>query len=136
MWRISTRSFLKRDQFTVLPMPEEVIKMLDAMAAKDGITRATNLFEKKDSIDDADRPSLLVEDDESDDENDETVKGPTMKLIPPNIREEGVNDEDIEDVHKGEEDHAEELEPDVPVKSEQTRLCRFRKMTGYEDQQG
>ena len=25
MWRLSTRSFVKRDQFTVLPMPEEVI---------------------------------------------------------------------------------------------------------------
>ena len=44
MWRISTRSFVKRDQFTVLPMPDEVIGLLDAMAAKDGITRATNLF--------------------------------------------------------------------------------------------
>jgi hypothetical protein len=39
------RSFVKRDQFTVLlPMPDEVIGILDAMAAKDGITRATNLF--------------------------------------------------------------------------------------------
>jgi hypothetical protein len=68
-------------------MPEEVIKMLDAMAAKDGITRATYLFEEKDSMDDADRPPLLVEDDESEDENDEIFKGPTMKLIPPDIRE-------------------------------------------------
>ena len=46
MWRISTQSFVVRDQFTVLPMPEEVIKILDAMAAKVGITRASNLFEK------------------------------------------------------------------------------------------
>ncbi len=46
MWRISTRSFVIRDQFTVLPMPDEVIKMLDAMAEKDAITRSTNLFEK------------------------------------------------------------------------------------------
>jgi len=105
-------------QFTALPMPEEVIKMLDAMAAKDGITRATNLFEKKDSMDDADRPPLLVEDNESDDENDETVKGPTMKPIPPDIRERGSNDVDIEDVDEGEDDHKEELEPDVTVESD------------------
>ena len=56
--------------------------------------------------------------DESDDENDETVKGPMMKPIPPDIREEGMNDVDIEDVDEGEEDHAEELEPDVPVESD------------------
>ena len=37
-----TRSFVKRDQFTVLPIPEKVIKMLGAMAAKDGITRERN----------------------------------------------------------------------------------------------
>ncbi len=71
----------EKRQFTALPMPEEVIKMLDAMAAKDGITRATNLFEKKDSMDDADRPPLLVEDNESDDENDETVKGPSRLTL-------------------------------------------------------
>jgi hypothetical protein len=34
MWRISTRAFVTRDQFTVLPMPDEVIKLLDKMAEK------------------------------------------------------------------------------------------------------
>ena len=40
---------MTRDQFTVLPLPDEEIKMLvDAMAVKDGITRAaTNLIEKR-----------------------------------------------------------------------------------------
>jgi hypothetical protein len=45
MWHLRTRSFVKRHQFiTFLPMLEEFITMLDAMAAKDRITRVTNLF--------------------------------------------------------------------------------------------
>ena len=83
-----------RDQFTVLPMPDEVIKILDAMAEKDAITRSTNLFEKpnpgdSDARDDNDRPPQLIENDESDDEDDGTVGGPTMKVIPPDKRSEG-----------------------------------------------
>jgi hypothetical protein len=75
MWQISTWSFVIRDQFTILPMPDEVIKMLvDAMAEKDGITRSTNMFEKpnpgdSDNRDDNDiTPPQLIENDESDDE--------------------------------------------------------------------
>lgn len=51
-------------------MPDEVIKTLDAMAEKNGITRATNLFEETNPgysniRDDRDRLPQLVEDDES-----------------------------------------------------------------------
>jgi len=121
MWRLSTRSFVKRDQLTVLPMPEEVIKMLDAMAAKDGITRTTNLFEDnspgdKGSVSDDDHPPRLIEDDESDDE-DETDRGPTMMPIPLDPREMGVNDVDIEDVDN-EDDLPDAAEPEVPIESD------------------
>ena len=56
-------------------------------AEKDAITRSTNLFEKpnpddSDARDDNDRPPQLIENDESDDEDDGTVGGPTMKVIP------------------------------------------------------
>jgi hypothetical protein len=51
MWRISTRAFVTRDQFTVLSMPDEVIKLLDKMAEKDGITRESVLFEMPDLVD-------------------------------------------------------------------------------------
>ena len=54
MWRISTRAFVTRDQFTVLPMPDEVIKLLDKMAEKDGITRESVLFEMPDLVADDD----------------------------------------------------------------------------------
>ena len=110
MWRSSTWSFVTRDQFTILPMLDEVIKMLDAMAEKDEITRSTNKFEKpnpgdSDNRDDNDRPPQLIEDDESDDEDDGNVGGPTMKVIPPDKRSEGVNDVDIEDVDEDDEDY-------------------------------
>ncbi len=88
------------------------------MAAKDGITRTTNLFEDnspgdKGSVSDDDHPPRLIEDDESDDE-DETDRGPTMKPIPPDPREMGVNDVDIEDV-----DNEDDLpEPEVPIESD------------------
>ena len=123
MWRISTRSFVIRDQFTILPMPDEVIKMLDAMAEKDGITRSTNLFEKPNpgdsaTRDDDDRPPQLIHDDESDDEEDGTVNEPTMKAIPPDKRSEGVSDVDIEDVDEDDEDYLKDDEPDVPVESD------------------
>ena len=39
MWRISTRSFVNRNQFVILPMPDEVITLLNAIAKKDGFTR-------------------------------------------------------------------------------------------------
>jgi hypothetical protein len=102
-------------------MPEEVMKMLDAMAAKDGITRTTNLFEDnspgdKGSVSDDDHPPRLIEDDESDDE-DETDRGPTMKPIPPDPREMGVNDVDIEDVDN-EDDLPDAAEPEVPIESD------------------
>jgi hypothetical protein len=120
MWRISTRSL--RDQFTVLPMPDEVIKMLDAMAEKDGITRSTNLFEKpnprdSDTRDDNDRPPQLIENDESDDKDDLIVGGPMMKAIPPDKRSEGFNNVKIEDVDEDEdeEDYLKDNETDVPV---------------------
>ena len=118
-----TRSFVKRDQFTNLTMPEEVIKMLDAMAAKDGITRTTNLFEgnspgDKGSASDDDQPPRLIEGDESDDDEDETDKGPTVKPVPPDSREMRVNDVDIEDV-ENEDDLPDVVEPEVPIESDQ-----------------
>jgi hypothetical protein len=109
MWRLSTRSFVKRDQFTVLPMPEEVIKMLDAMETKDGIARTTNLFE---DYGPGDKGGASDDDDE-----DETDRRPTMKPIPPDSREMGVNDVDIEDVDN-EDDLPDVVEPEVPIESD------------------
>ena len=48
---------------------------------------------------------MIENDDESDDEDDGTVSGPTMKVIPPDKRSEGVNDVDIEDVDEDDEDY-------------------------------
>ena len=96
--------------------------MLDAMAAKDGITRTTNLFEDnnpgdKGSASDDDQPPRLIEDDESDDDEDEIDKDPTMKPIPPDQREMGVKDVDIEDVDN-EDDLQDDPEPEVPIESD------------------
>ena len=118
-----------RDQFTVLPIPDEVIKMLDAMAAKDGITRATNLFEignpgdkgfpDEDCVSNGShRLPSPIEDDESDNEDIEVVKGPAMKSIPPDRRLEGIADVDFEDVDDDEDDRARDIEPDVPIESD------------------
>jgi hypothetical protein len=86
----------------------------------------------------------LIEDDndESDDGDDETIKGPTMKAIPPDKRSGGViNDVDIENVDEDEEDYLKDDEPDVSVKSdlrandERTNAnVPSRKTTGCEDQ--
>ena len=110
LWRLETQSFVIRDQFTVLPIPDEVIKMLDAMAAKDGITRAIKGnpgdkgFPDEDCVSNGShRLPSPIEDDESD-ENDEVVKGPAMKPIPPDRRLEGLADVDIEDADDDEED--------------------------------
>ncbi len=113
MWRISTRSFLKRDQFTVLPIPDEVIKLLDKIAEKDGITRESVLFE--DSRFPNDEPPALTTDDDSDDE-DEHEKGPTFKEIPADKRSEGMSDVDIEDVEGG--DDVNGADPEIPVESD------------------
>ena len=115
MWRIGTRSFVKRDQFTVLPMPDEVIGILDAMAAKDGITRATNLFVDENGLPEPDLPPDLVIDSESDDEDDiRPSTGPTMKAIPDDKRSEGVSDVDIEDVDEDDNNDVAETKPEVP----------------------
>jgi hypothetical protein len=113
------RSFVKRDQFTVLPMPDEVIGILDAMAAKDGITRATNLFVDENGLPEPDYvkdlPPHLVIDSESDDEDDiRPSTGPTIKAIPDDKRSEGVSDVDIEDVDKDDNVDVAETEPEVP----------------------
>ena len=34
MWRISTRSFVNRNRIVILPMPDEVITLLNAIAKK------------------------------------------------------------------------------------------------------
>jgi hypothetical protein len=113
MWRISTRAFVTRDQFTVLPMPDEVIKLLDKIAEKDGITRESVLFERSRDLND-EAPALIADYD-SDDE-DEHEKGPTFKEIPADKRSEGVSDVDIEDVEEG--DHVNDAEPEIPVESD------------------
>ena len=99
MWRISTRAFVTRDPFTVLPMPDEVIKLLDKMAEKDGTTRESVLFEMLD----------LVTDDE--DDEDEEDKGPTYK----EITDDRVSAE-VEDVEK--DDTTDDPEPEVPIESD------------------
>ena len=65
-------------------MPGEVIGILDAMAAKDGITRATNLFVDENGLPEPDYvkdlPPQLVINSESDDENDIRPSiGPTTR---------------------------------------------------------
>ena len=113
MWRISTRAFVIRDQFTVLPMPDEVIKLLDKIAEKDGITRESVLFENSRTPND-EAPALMTDDD-SDDE-DEHEKGPTFKEIPADNRSEGLSDGDIGDVGVG--DDANDEDPEIPVESD------------------
>ena len=85
MWRISTRSFVKRDQFTVLPMPDEVVGILDAMAAKDKMTQATNLVVDENGLPESDYvkdlPPHLMIDSESDDKDDiRPSTGPTYQM--------------------------------------------------------
>ena len=117
MWRISTQRFVKRDQFTVLPMPDEVISLLDKIAEKDGITRGTALFGERKQDPDVGKDTMptLVEDD-SDDDDDVDDKGPTMKTVPPDRRSEGVNSVDIDDVEEGED--ANDTEPEVNCESD------------------
>ena len=75
-------------------MPDEVIKLLDKIAEKDGITRESVLFEDSRTLND--EVPALVTDDDSDDEN-EHEKGPSLKEIPEDKRSEGVGDVDIEE---------------------------------------
>ena len=85
-------------------MPDEDIGILDTMAAKDGITGATNLFVDENDLPEPDYvkdlpPHIMIDSSESDDENDiRPSTGPTMKAIPDDKRSEGVSDVDIEDV--------------------------------------
>jgi hypothetical protein len=79
-------------------MPDEVIKLLDKIAEKDGITRESVLFEDSRTLNN--EVPALVTDDDSDDE-DEHEKGPSFKEIPEDKRSEGVGDVDIEDVERG-----------------------------------
>ncbi len=134
MWQISTQSFVMRDQFTVLPMPEEVIKILDAMAAEDGITRASNLFERGNPGDkgvssdgvnnygphNSNRMPPLVEDDESDNEDVGATNGPTMKAIPPDRRSEEVDDVSIKDIddNDDEDNPPRDYESELPIESD------------------
>ena len=101
MWRISTRAFVTRDQFTVLPMPDEVIKLLDKMAEKDGITRESVLFEMPD----------LVTDNE-----DEENRGPTYKEITDDRVSADVDGVEVDDVK--EDNTTDDPEPEVPIESD------------------
>ena len=101
MWRISTRAFVTRDQFTVLPMPDEVIKLLDKMAEKDGITRESVLFEM---------PDLVT------DNKDEENRGPTYKEITDDRVSADVDGVEVEDVE--EDNTTDEPEPEVPIESD------------------
>jgi hypothetical protein len=70
---------------------------------------------------------LIENDDESDDEDDGTVSGPTMKVIPPDKRSEGVNDVDIEEVDEDEGDYLKDDDkPDVTVESDCERVSEER----------
>jgi hypothetical protein len=113
MWRISTRAIMTRDQFTVLPMPDKVIKLLDKIALKDGITRKSVLFEDSRTPND-EAPELMTDDDS--DDADEHEKGQTFKEIPAEKRSEGVSDVDIEDVEEG--DDVNNADPEIFVKSD------------------
>jgi hypothetical protein len=102
MWRISTRAFVTRDQFTVLPMPDEVIKLLDKMAEKDGITRESVLFEMPDLV--------------ADDDDDEEDRGPTYKEITDDRVSADVDGVEVEDVE--EDNTTDDPEPEVPIESD------------------
>ena len=71
MWRVGTQRFVKRDQFTILPMPDEVISLLDKLAEKDGITRGTALFgeRKQDPNSGMNTMPALIDDDSNDDDD-------------------------------------------------------------------
>jgi hypothetical protein len=94
-------------------MPDEVIKLLDKIAEKDGITRESVLFE--DSRTPMDEALALMTDDNSDEE-DKHEKGPTFKEIPADKRAEGLSDADIEVVEEG--DDAIDADPEMPVESD------------------
>jgi len=101
MWRIA---FVTRDQFTMLPIPDEVIKLLDKMAEKDGITRESVLFE-------------MPNDDEARTTTTKRTKvRHVIKEITDNRVSADVDGVEVEDVE--EDDTADDPEPEVPVESD------------------
>ena len=108
MWRLSTEKIVRRNHFTILPMPESVIKLLNDLAAKKGRTREAQLKEVDPSTETA------IADPNTDFDLDPVAPLPTMMDIFPGDRnnllgvgvgfDAGVEVEDVED----------EAEPDVP----------------------
>ena len=70
IWRLSTETFVDRDDFQVLPMTDDVIAYLNAMAATDGITRLSDPFEGEE-LSHADEDDHLIT----------AVAEPTMQAI-------------------------------------------------------
>ena len=118
MWRVGTQRFVKKDQFTILPMPDEVISLLDKLAEKDGITRGTALFgeRKQDPDSGINTMPALMDDDSDDDDDDVQDKSPTMKTIPPDRRSEGIESVDIDNGEEG--DDADDTESEVTCESD------------------
>ena len=104
---------MTRDQFTLLPMFDEIIKLLNKFAEKVEITRESVQFEDSRTLNN-ETPALMTDDDL--DDEDEHEKGPKFKEISEDKRSEGVGDVDIEDVEEG--DDKNDAEPEIPSESD------------------
>ena len=71
MLRLSTNTFVTRDRFEILPLPDLLLKHLNDLAAEDGLERG-GLDDPTVIAEEADDPPPLVED--SDDEDDEDIE--------------------------------------------------------------
>ena len=90
-------------------MPDEVIKLLDKMAEKDGITRESVLFEI---------PDLVTCDDDDEDEED---RGPTYKEIPDDRVSADVDGVEVE-VDRRTTDDPEPIESDLRANEQRTGM--------------
>ena len=90
-------------------MPDEVIKLLDKMAEKDGITRESVLFEI---------PDLVTCDDDDEDEED---RGPTYKEIPDDRVSADVDGVEVE-VDRRITDDPEPIESDLRANEQRTGM--------------
>jgi len=74
MWRISTRTFVDRDQFTVLPMTDNIIELLNSIAKQDGYSRDEEVREDS---------SIKADDNNEIDNTASQARETTMQPIPP-----------------------------------------------------
>ena len=79
MYCLGTRKVVTRDQFTALPMPDEVIRTLNAIAAKEGFRRRAD-HKGGDSDDGADYSSESDDSDNDSGEEEDTI--PTATFMP------------------------------------------------------